>query len=887
MFSLQIFAAVSSSVVDAAVTVRTTPFSSSAPHLYWTGSGDNNSVAACNRTCAAACLDTHTSGSKWGDMEAQIVDGCRAGCGCPPGADHVLAVTSSGSARISMDAGDTWSDISEKLMVNVTRGIPYRITSAHVSNVDSSNITLLTNTTLVFASSDGGTNWRPVRVAQFPEADQSVIGWQWHPSKQNLALASTPEGRIYHTQDGGATWTMMLQNAAQCHWASLPSGNPDRIIAVIASSTPGKFEVIATENFMRTREVLLGKGAPAGVPELASRVWVHFSFVVAAVPQLGAADVTTSDSVQLWFRSDTGNKTFRESSTAHVNAVTGDAAQETKHRALRFHAAFWPVNVQLPRAWQVQQMEVLHSSEHSLIFFLPADGFSLPWGHVFRFDVRSARVELLLSDVHKPNDFSKPEWRMVGGIDGAFVANRVVMDRGQDLDAAERVLDAQALDFMSSESSIEEDSDAEAVVDESDSSIAQRFRVGKSRAQMVVRSYISMDYGVMWQSLLSAGSASDVASADGSSTSAQLHLSSWVSSAFAPGILVGVGNVGMRLSDNRGHHNVFVSRDAGLSWVKVLDGAHHVTLLSHGDILMAAPVLNPSLVRFSVNSGKIWQDLVVQPAVEPDLLFAGVFTHASHTTLRAFVALGSDSRRDIQLAALNFAAALPTDCHVPQLLSPMGDLGSDFERWSPADGKGNIREHQQCHLGAKTEYWRRLPDRPCKTGHANLPLPSASPLTAMVCECSVSDWACAPGFFRATYHPDALCEPLPGFVQDNVTTLCDASGADRVYPTRGYVKAPGNLCNGGLDLAPRRETCFENLGVVAEVRRAYYRNRFSMCALIIVLSGIMLALLSQSKPLFPLFDLCGRSRFAKKGWRESKHVDEKTWLIKGKFDLPY
>lgn len=92
-----------------------------------------------------------------------------------------------------------------------------------------------------------------------------------------------------------------------------------------------------------------------------------------------------------------------------------------------------------------------------------------------------------------------------------------------------------------------------------------------------------------------------------------LHLHTQESSKFpqvyshksAPGILIGVGNVGMHLSSDVAELATFVSKDGGLSWREVLKGVHIYEIGDQGGIIVLVPYNTPTnLAVFSHNYGE-------------------------------------------------------------------------------------------------------------------------------------------------------------------------------------------------------------------------------------------------------------------------------------------
>lgn len=91
-----------------------------------------------------------------------------------------------------------------------------------------------------------------------------------------------------------------------------------------------------------------------------------------------------------------------------------------------------------------------------------------------------------------------------------------------------------------------------------------------------------------------------------------LHLHTQESSKFpqvyshksAPGILIGVGNVGLHLSSDPAELATFISKDGGLHWREVLKGVHIYEIGDQGGLIVLVPYNQPTnLAVFSHNYG--------------------------------------------------------------------------------------------------------------------------------------------------------------------------------------------------------------------------------------------------------------------------------------------
>jgi hypothetical protein len=503
----------------------------------------------------------------------------------------------------------------------------------------------------------------------------------------------------------------------------------------------------------------------------------------------------------------------------------------------------------------------------------------------------------MLSEVYRPHDGSGPQWRVVSGLEGVFIANRAIIDRGQDLDSVERRFDAQARDYLA-------DRDGDAAADNlaAEGEGAEVEVGGKATdlaSKLLIRTYVSVDSGAVWQALPAPASALAADQVLKDKEARALHLKEWISSAAAPGVVLGVGNIGIRLSEDPDHHSVFLSRDAGLSWKKVIEGPHQIAMLSHGDAIVAASEREPGTVKYSADNGKSWSTVSLH-SMWPvrGIALDSLYMHPSHTTWRLFLAMRSDEVKGARLFSLDFAGILKADC---KLAEKPSDPASDFERWSPADALEDAHSSKRsvCFFGVRTNYVRRRPDHLCKTGALRLSPNNLRMDTA--CQCEMSDYACDVGFYRASYEREAPCVPLESSFRPNVTGLCGATTSEYVQVTQGYVKIPGNRCNGGRDLSPKSELCITNTGLAAALRRNIagaiaghiFQLRFVTFASLVALAIMLLrgggrdqgkgGMPSCELSFFPCMPGSLYYGNAKRPWRReaSDNEDECEFLING------
>ncbi len=83
-----------------------------------------------------------------------------------------------------------------------------------------------------------------------------------------------------------------------------------------------------------------------------------------------------------------------------------------------------------------------------------------------------------------------------------------------------------------------------------------------------------------------------------------------LSLASAPGYILGNGNLGSSLTNRP---SMYVSRDAGLTWLHALDDDQQYNLLDHGGVLVATDPYNArdkgtTSIRYSIDEGATWNE---------------------------------------------------------------------------------------------------------------------------------------------------------------------------------------------------------------------------------------------------------------------------------------
>jgi len=288
--------------------------------------------------------------------------------------------------------------------------------------------------------------------------------------------------------------------------------------------------------------------------------------------------------------------------------------------------------------------------------------------------------------------------------------------------------------------------------------------VEENGALKLINSQISFDDGRTWEGLTSGGKPLHLHSVTDMSNSGRVFSSP------APGMVMGIGNTGDHLLDyNDG--NLYVSDDAGLNWIKALDGPHKYEFGDQGSVLVAIPEGVTDVIRYSLNHGKDWESAELGHAVRPLQL-----TTTSDSTSLKFLL---EAYEDKQENPASFIIVLDfNDMHESQCKS------KDIEEWFARvdeDGKPT------CIMGHEQSYDRRKPDADCfMKKEFKDPVPKLTP-----CDCTDLDFECDYNYVRNSDRTQCVRAGSLVVPED----ACKAFGPDDTFKgSSGWRLIPGNDC---------------------------------------------------------------------------------------------
>ncbi|RMX56756.1 hypothetical protein pdam_00022246, partial [Pocillopora damicornis] len=231
----------------------------------------------------------------------------------------------------------------------------------------------------------------------------------------------------------------------------------------------------------------------------------------------------------------------------------------------------------------------------------------------------------------------------------------------------------------------------------------------------------------------------------------------------AVGIILAHGHAGSALNRNV---DVWMTRDGGYTWNKVLSGSHHYSIGDHGNLIVAVPAFSSATkyLMYSVNEGRCW---FKHPFTNRDFTVTGLVTEPGGKTMRFSLWGFTLPSREWEVITVDFENVLKRACK-----------DDDYEKWIP-HGEG---AKNGCLLGRKVYILRPKKESLCFNGVDYIHQEKSE-----CCECTHDDIECDYGYHsngtdcvRDEHKPPELC--IHGDVEtDNL----------------GYRRIPGDQCCGG------------------------------------------------------------------------------------------
>ncbi|XP_076042677.1 sortilin-related receptor-like [Oratosquilla oratoria] len=327
------------------------------------------------------------------------------------------------------------------------------------------------------------------------------------------------------------------------------------------------------------------------------------------------------------------------------------------------------------------------------------------------------------------------------------------------------------------------------------SQLSEEFKPGRVVLSVEhISSYITFDQGAQWKPIAppvkdSQGQPINCSREAGCS----LHLGQMLSALkpglssvpihsmkSAPGLIIASGVVGNSL---KGHSDVYVSRDAGVTWHEVIKGEYMYTFGDHGGVLVAVEYLkNPgpnTQLLYSTDEGQSWQSYKVS---DKELRIYGLMTEPGENTT-IFTLYGSASGPQHNWIVIKV--------DLRPVFKYQQCTKDDYKLWSPSNRKSGII----CLLGRKEVYERRVAHSNCFNGRNY-----DRPISVENCPCEREDYMCDFGFVVDANTSNCVHDPTAqGSARDPSVPPSICFPGQYYNRTKGYEKIPSNTCEGGKD----------------------------------------------------------------------------------------
>ncbi|XP_065830370.1 sortilin-like [Oscarella lobularis] len=301
-------------------------------------------------------------------------------------------------------------------------------------------------------------------------------------------------------------------------------------------------------------------------------------------------------------------------------------------------------------------------------------------------------------------------------------------------------------------------------------------------SDQIIQTVISFDRGGHWQHI--AADPEECSKQGIQATDCQLHLhgsysqsqgvqfsQGILSNSKAAGIIIAHGNLGKGLKYTG--LDIYMTRDGGYTWTKVLDGPHRYQMADSGSLIAAIPHKGGTALYYSMDWGACWQKTTF--TLSSGFHVTGLLIEPSLKSLSTSVWGYFESDNMWRVSFVDFSARANRKCTL-----------DDYDVYTH-----HIKNDKNgCIFGHIEKYRRRKKDRICYNG-----ADFDSFVSSQKCSCTPEDFECDYGYKW----------------EDQSFTTCIEDGdfkvAARMYckpnqlvynKTRGYRRIPGDKCQGGV-----------------------------------------------------------------------------------------
>ncbi|KAL0829250.1 hypothetical protein ABMA28_004072 [Loxostege sticticalis] len=259
-----------------------------------------------------------------------------------------------------------------------------------------------------------------------------------------------------------------------------------------------------------------------------------------------------------------------------------------------------------------------------------------------------------------------------------------------------------------------------------------------------------------------------VTSPPGNVVAAVSRSASIMSSKSAPGIIMATGVMGKSL---KGIPGVYLSRDAGLTWKRILKDYYFFNYGDHGGVLVAVKYFKSRgetrRILYSTNEGIEWNSYQFN---QNDLRIYGLMTEPGENTT-TFTMFGSaNDQHQWIIITIDLRNTFARNC-----------TPDDYKFWSPSALNSSV----SCVLGVRETYQRRFAHTNCYNG-----IDYERPVKKEICECSRRDFECDFGFRRQ----GSECVRNKSVNFDPYAIPTDCRPGKTYQRTKGYRRIDGDIC---------------------------------------------------------------------------------------------
>ncbi|XP_047516497.1 sortilin-related receptor-like isoform X1 [Pieris napi] len=262
-----------------------------------------------------------------------------------------------------------------------------------------------------------------------------------------------------------------------------------------------------------------------------------------------------------------------------------------------------------------------------------------------------------------------------------------------------------------------------------------------------------------------------VTSPPGNVINNDLRSASIMSSKSAPGIIMATGVMGKSL---KGIPGVYLSRDAGLTWKRILKDYYFFNYGDHGGVLVAVKYFKSRgetrRILYSTNEGMEWNSYEFN---EDELRIYGLMTEPGENTT-TFTMFGSaNEQHQWIIITIDLMKAFERNC-----------TDGDYKFWSPSPPNSTV----SCVLGKRDVFQRRLPHTDCYNGVSYV-----RSVRRERCECGRRDYECDYGFINS----NNICifnRSIPADKYDPYAVPPECEPGHFYKRTKGYRKIDGDVC---------------------------------------------------------------------------------------------